>query len=160
MDRNLAIQGYRLDADERRRLRIGLRFPTGLCLLLVALALAMRSPAMLVALSAVALIAGLAPRHPFDVVWNHAARHAFGAPPLPPNPARRRHAFKFASAWLLGVAGLFAAGAATAALALGGVLLVACSLTTFANFCVPSYLMWLHAASQRGAICQRTPARS
>jgi hypothetical protein len=89
MDRNLAVQGYRLEADERRRLRLGLRFATGLCLPLVALAMVLESPA------------------------NHAVRRA------------------------LAVAGLFAIGASAAALALGGLLLVACSLTTVANSACP-----------------------
>jgi hypothetical protein len=149
MDGNLAIQGYCLDPDERRRLRLGLRFPTGLCLPLVALALVLESPVMLVALSGVALVAGFTPRHPFDLVWNHGVRHGFGAPPLPPNPVRRRHAFKVGFAWLLVVAGLLAAGATTAGLVVGALLLVACSLTTFLNFCVPSYLMSLFEGAAR-----------
>src|SRR5919202_4864819 len=139
--RNLTIQGYCLDPDERRRLRVGLRFPTGLCLPLVALAVVLESPAMLVGLSGVALVAGFTPRHPFDLLWNHAVRHAFGAPPLPPNPVRRRHAFKLGTAWLLALAGLFAAGASVAGLVLGGLLLAACASATALYFCVPSYVM-------------------
>jgi hypothetical protein len=145
IDRNLGVQGYCLSAPERRRLWLGLRFATGLCLPLVALALVLESPAMLIALSGAGLIAGLSPRHPFDLLWNHAARHAFSAPPVPPSPARRRHAFKVGTAWLLAIAGLYALGAEVAALALGGVLLAACTSATVLNFCVPSYLMWLYA---------------
>jgi hypothetical protein len=98
---------------------------------------------MLLALSGIAVVAGFGSRHPFDLIWNHAVRHAMGAPPLPPYPVRRRHAFKVGFVWLLAVAGLFAIGATAATLALGGLLLVACSLTTLANFCVSSYLMWI-----------------
>ena len=148
MDRNLAIQGYRLGADEHRRLGLGLRFSTGLCLPLVALALVLESPLALVALSVIAFVAGFTPRHPFDLVWNHAVRRPFGAPPLPPSPVRRRHAFKVGFAWLLAVAGLFSLGATAAGLALGGLLLLGCSLTTFANLCVPSYLMWLYGSAR------------
>ena len=141
MARNLVTQGYCLHDDERRRLKIGLRFATGLCLLLVALALALESPALLVALAGIGAVAGLTPRHPFDLLWNHVVRHGFGAPPLPPNPTRRRHAFKFGATWLLVVAALFAVDLSTAALALGGVLLAACGLVTATNFCVPSFLL-------------------
>lgn len=66
-----------------------------------------------------------------------------GAPELPPNPTRRRHAFKLATAWLVAVAALFAAGAATAALVLGFALVAACSVVTVANFCIPSELLAL-----------------
>src|SRR5919109_2251652 len=104
MSRNLATQGYRLGAEERRRLRLGLRFPTGLCLALVVTALVLESPAMLAALAGIGLVAGFTPRHPFDLLWNHGLRHLSAAPPLPPNPARRRHAFKLGTAWLLTVA--------------------------------------------------------
>jgi hypothetical protein len=60
---------------------------------------------------------------------------------LPPNPRRRRHAFKLAAVWLLVVALLFATGHDTAALALGGVLLAVCGLVTVTNFCIPSTLL-------------------
>src|ERR671937_359042 len=90
--RNLVTQGYCLHDDERRRLKIGLRFATGLCLLLVALALALESPALLVALAGIGAVAGFTPRHPFDLAWNYGVRYPLRAPLLPPNPERRRDA--------------------------------------------------------------------
>jgi hypothetical protein len=143
MRTNLTIQGYRLSDDERRRLALGLRFSTTTCLLLVIAALALQSPAMIFALTAVGLVAGLTPRHPFDLVWNHAARHVAGEPALPPNPSRRRHAFKIATVWLLAVGTLLAAGAVTVALVLGGLLVAACAVVTATNFCIPSELLAL-----------------
>ena len=68
-------------------------------------------------------------------------RQLVGGPELPPNPARRRHSFKLATIWLATVAALFAAGATTAALVLGGVLVAVCSLVTATNFCIPSTLL-------------------
>ena len=111
---NLSTQGYRLRDSERRELWLGLRFPTGLCLALVVTALAIESVVMLVALSGIGLVAGFTGRHPFDYLWNHGLRHALDAPPLSPNPRRRRHAFKLATVWLLAVALLFGAGQAIA----------------------------------------------
>lgn len=157
---NLVTQGYCLEAEDRRRLRLGLRFPTGLCLPLVALALALESPVLFVALAAIGTVAGLTPRHPFDLLWNYGVRHLFGAPPLPPNPIRRRHAFKIGVVWLLAIAALFHAGMPTAGLALGGALITACGLVTAANFCVPSYLLSLldrPRASSTGAARAPTP---
>jgi hypothetical protein len=57
---------------------------------------------------------------------------------VPPNPTRRRHAFKLATVWLLAVGGLLAAGATTAGLLLGGLLVAACATVTATNLCLPS----------------------
>jgi hypothetical protein len=138
MERNARTQGYCVSSEELRSLRIGLRFSTGLCLALVATALALQSAAMVATLAGIGLVAGFSRRHPFDHLWNAAVRYAFRAPPLPTNPTRRRHAFKLATVWLAVVAGLFAAGASTAALVLGGALIAACSAVTILNLCIPS----------------------
>jgi Domain of unknown function (DUF4395) len=143
MARNLLTQGYCLTDTERGRLKLGLRFATGLCTALVALSLSLESSALLAVLAAIGAVAGLTPRHPFDLIWNYGVRHRFGAPPVPPNPTRRRHAFKIAAVSLLIVAVLFAAALPTAALAFGGALLVACGIVTATNFCLPSFLFSL-----------------
>lgn len=141
--RNLTTQGYCLGAEERTQLWVALRFATGLCLPLVAAALVLESLVLLLALASIGAVAGLAPRHPFDLLWNHGVRHISAAPPLPPNPVRRRHAFKIGAAWLLTVAALFAADLPAGAWALGGILIAACGLTTTVNFCVPSFALSL-----------------
>jgi uncharacterized protein DUF4395 len=143
MEDNLATQGYCLRSDDARALGLGLRFSTGLCFALVVVAVALGSWPFLLALSGVGLVAGLTPRHPFDLLWNRLVRHLVGAPELPPNPTRRRHAFKVGTALLLTLTALFAAGADTAGLVLGVALLTACASVTVANFCVPSALMAL-----------------
>ena len=138
MRANLTTQGYCLTDGERRELWLGLRFSTGVCLLLVATALALESPAMIFALSGVGLVAGVTARHPLDYLWNSGVRHLAGGPALPPNPTRRRHVFKIATVWLLLVGGLLSAGATTIALILGGLLLAACATVTATNLCLPS----------------------
>jgi len=110
MRANLTTQGYRLTDGQRRDLAVGLRFSTALCLSLVVVALALESPVMLFALSGIGLVASFAARHPFDYLWNHGVRHLVGGPALPPNPPRRRHAFKIATAWLLVVGALLVVG--------------------------------------------------
>jgi hypothetical protein len=147
---NLTTQGYCLNDTERRELAVGVRYSTGLCLTLVVLALVLGSPLMVFALSGIGLVAGFSARHPFDHLWNHAARRLVGGPPLPPNPARRRHAFKIATAWLLAVGVLLAAGATTAGLILGGLLVAACTIVTTTNLCLPSETFaWWERRSQR-----------
>ena len=141
MEANLAVQGYCLSAAEAAKLRVGLRFPTALCLALVITGLVLESSVLILALVPIGAIAGWTRRHPFDLLWNHGLRLLVNAPELPPNPTPRRHAFKLATAWLLAIDVLFAAGQATAALVLGGVLVAVCGLVTATNFCIPSTLL-------------------
>jgi hypothetical protein len=141
MDSNLAVQGYCLGAEESRALRWGLRFPTALCLALVITGLALQSALLILVLVPIGAVAGWTPRHPFDLIWNHGLRHLTAAPELPPNPTPRRHAFKLATVWLLAVGLLFAFGAETAGVVLGGILVGVCGLVTATNFCVPSTLL-------------------
>lgn len=150
---NLRTQGYCLTAGETRALRIGLRFPTALCLALVVTGLALESALLIALLVPIGAVAGWTPRHPFDYVWNGGVRHLLRAPELPPNPTRRRHAFKLATFWLAGVAALFAVGATTAGLILGGVLVAVCGLVTVTNFCIPSTMLaWLDSRAGREAV--------
>jgi hypothetical protein len=149
MRSNLTTQGYCLTDAERRELALGLRFSTGLCLTLVIAALVVESAPMVFALAGIGLVAGVTSRHPFDHLWNHGFRHLFDAPALPPNPARRRHAFKIATGWLLAVGILLAAGATTVALVLGALLVAACTIVTALNLCLPSEALawWERRAS-------------
>jgi hypothetical protein len=151
MRSNLTTQGYCLSEAERRELSLALRFSTGLCLTLVVVALALESPVMVFALSGIGLVAGFSARHPFDHLWNRVVRHVVGGPALPPNPPRRRHAFKLATVWLASVGVLLSAGATTAGLLLGGLLVAACGAVTVANLCIPSELFawWEHRTARK-----------
>jgi DMSO reductase anchor subunit len=151
MRSNLTTQGYCLSDTESHELSVALRFSTGLCLTLVIVALALESPVLVFALSAIGVIAGFSARHPFDHLWNRAVRHLVGGPELTPNPPRRRHAFKLATVWLASVGVLFSTGAATAALVLGGLLVAACGAVTVANLCIPSemFAWWERRTARR-----------
>ncbi|MEO6859320.1 MAG: DUF4395 family protein [Solirubrobacteraceae bacterium] len=150
MRSNLTTQGYCLSDAERSELWLGLRFSTGLCLTLVAVALALESFVMVFALAGIGVIASFSARHPFDHLWNHGVRHLVGGPPLPSNPPRRRHAFQVATAWLIVVGALLAADAPLVALALGGLLVAACATVTATNLCLPSEaLAWWQRHSTR-----------
>ena len=105
---------------------------------------------MIFVLSGIGLVAGFTARHPFDHLWNLAVRHVVGGPALPPNPTRRRHAFKVATGWLLVVGALLSAGATTAGLVLGGLLVAACATVTATNLCLPSEaLAWWERRTAR-----------
>jgi hypothetical protein len=154
MRANLTTQGYCLTDDQRRELAVGLRFSTGACFALVVVGLALQSAVLVLALCAIGLVAGFSARHPFDHVWNHAVRRVVGGPALPPNPRRRRDAFKVATVWLALVGILFAAGASTAAIAVGGLLLAACATVTATNLCLPSEMF---ARLERGRASATKP---
>jgi hypothetical protein len=138
---NLTTQGYCMSDAECRALWLGLRFSSGVCLALVGTGLALESAPFFVGLVGIGAVAGFTSRHPFDYVWNRAVRHIARAPALPPNPRRRRDAFKVATAWLAVVAVLFAAGANAAALVTGGLLAAACTTLTVTNLCLPSEVL-------------------
>jgi hypothetical protein len=154
---NLATQGYRISGEEARELRYGLRFPTALCLTLVVIALALQSALMIALLVPIGVFAGWTSRHPFDLLWNHGLRHVSGRPQLPPNPTPRRHAFKLATVWLAAVAAPLAAGAPTAALVVGGVLVAVCALVTVTNFCIPSSLLGIWWRRRGTAVTTQVP---
>jgi len=141
MHSNLEVQGYCLSREESQRLRVGLRFPTALCLALVLTALALQSAVLTLAMVPIGVVAGWTQRHPFDLIWNHGLRQLTDAPELPPNPLPRRHAFKLATVWLLAVGLLFALDRNTMALLLSGSLIGVCALVTVTNFCIPSTLL-------------------
>jgi len=67
-DRNRAVQGYCMSAEESHALRWGLRFSTGLCLGLVATDLALQSAVLILALVPVGAVAVWTRRHPFDTL--------------------------------------------------------------------------------------------
>jgi hypothetical protein len=141
MDANLTVQGYALTASQSRALRFGLRWSTGACMALAAAALLLQSEIFILMLVPIGIVAGWTSRHPFDLIWNYGLRHVTGSPPLPPNPPRRRHAFKLATIFLVAIALLFALGHPTAALILGAMMIAVCGLVTGVNFCVPSTVL-------------------
>jgi hypothetical protein len=148
MHANLAAQGYSFSPEKSHALRVGLRLAPGLCLALVVTGLALQSAALIFVVVPIGAVAGWSRRHPFDLIWNHGLRHLTGAPLLPPTPAPRRHAFKLATAWLVGIGTLLAADGTTTALVLGLVLVAICGMLTATNYCIPSTLLGVWAASR------------
>jgi hypothetical protein len=150
MRANLATQGYDLTDQDSRALWLGLRFAGILCMTLVIAGLALGSPAVIFALSAVGLAASTGAYHPFDHLWNHGVRRVAGGPPVPPTAPGRRFGFRVATGWLLAVGTLLAAGASTAGTVAGTLLLAACAPFTLLNLCIPSVArMWWERRAHR-----------
>lgn len=140
-DANLAMQEFQLTPADRRRMRIALRFSTGVCLALVATAAAAGSVPALAALALVGVAAGWTSRHPFDHVWNGVIGRLRDVPRIPPTPRRRRHAFKVAAVWVGSIAVAFATGHDTAGAVIAAGLVVACGIQTFTYLCLPSLVI-------------------
>jgi hypothetical protein len=147
--RNLAVQGFALSLSDARRLGVALRFSPGVSLTVLILGLALRSVPLVLALASLSAVGGLGARHPLDRVWDYAITGALRAPGLPPNPPRRRRAWRIAGVWLLMVGALLAAGATIVAVALGVIQVVAFATATSFNLCIPSELQAHRERRQR-----------
>jgi hypothetical protein len=101
----------------------------------------LESRPLLVSLAGIGAVAGFTPRHPFDLIWNHAVRRLLDAPPLPPNairrPARLQDRDRLAAHCRCAVR----RGATSPGAVAGGLLAAAGASATALNFCVPSFLL-------------------
>jgi hypothetical protein len=157
----LIMQGYGgLSAEQRRAISLGLRLTTGACLAGVVAGLITRSPAIFLILAAVAAVAGLTPRHPFDAIWQYGVRHLVRGPALPPNPPQRRRPFLLAAPWLLGLGILYAAGADTWGVVLGLPFVASCTLVTATHYCLPSRLLAMFSRSRQEPVPRAHDART
>jgi len=147
------MQGYgALGDDERRRLALGLRLSPALCLAGMTLGVALRSPALLVAMAATAFLGGfVTAKHPFDLIWDRGLRRLTGAAALPPTPPPRRFACQLAAFWLVAIAAAFWAGSETVGVALGVPLVAVAAVVATTNWCLPSLVHGLlHGPEPRG----------
>ncbi len=151
--RGLSQQGYyELSTDELRRLDLGLRFTPAVMLLAAAVGLATRQPALHATLAAIGVVALALPRHhPIDLLYNHALRHLFRAPPLPPNPLPRRLAGLAAAGLNLAICVAFTSGRHAIGYGLGAVLLAVLAPVVARQLCVVSWLL------ERRAVAKNRP---
>jgi hypothetical protein len=102
------------------------------------------SPLVLWALVPLALVGVLAPRHPFDVLYDRGIRPLLDTPRMPPTAAPRRFAYAVAAAWLVGIGAAFRAGASGWGYVLGAGLVVVEALQLTTLFCLPSWC-WVNS---------------
>lgn len=139
--RRLEAQGFcDLDDATMRELSPWLRWSPALCTIVMAAGVALRSPAVLWSLAAIAFLGALLPFHPFDVVYNTVVRHLTGTPPFPHNGPQRRFACALAATWLVATGLAFRSGADWLGLALGVSLIAVATLVTVTHICVPSMI--------------------
>lgn len=139
--RLLDIQGFdTVDAKELARAAPWLRLAFRLCTLLGGLGTALASPAILLALAAVATLAAASPTHPFDFIYNHGIRHLTGTGALPRRGLPSRVGCGMGAVFLLVTAWAFAAGHVVAGYLLGGLLTCVVLLVSTTDICLPSLL--------------------
>jgi len=137
--RLLDIQGFdTVDAQELARVAPWLRLAFGLCTVLGGLGTVLASPAILLVLAALAMLAAASPLHPFDLIYNYGIRHLTGTGPLPRRGAPTRFGCGLGAVFLLVTAWAFSAGHAVAGYALGGMLTFVVLLVSTTDICIPS----------------------
>ena len=137
----LEAQGF-CDLDDATLEEIGpwLRWSPVICTLVMTVGVLLQSAWLLWGLAAIAFVGALLPFHPFDLLYNHGARHLTGTRPLPQQGPQRRFACGIASAWLLATGWAFHAGASTLGYALGVPLVLVAALVSVTNICIPSMI--------------------
>ena len=140
--RRLDIQGFDT-VDERYLAQVGRwrRLAFVLCASLAGVGTALASPATLLLLAPIAMIAAASPVHPFDLVYNYGIRYLTGTGPLPGRGAPSRFACGVGSIWLLVTAWAFSAGHTTAGYVLGASLTSIALLVATTDICVPSMIV-------------------
>lgn len=137
----LEAQGFcGLDDAALEELAPWLRWSPAFCTLFMAVGVAARSPAVLWALAATALLGALLPFHPFDLLYNYGARYLTGTRPLPHQGPQRRFACGVATVWLVFTGWAFHAGEATLGFVLGIPLVLVAALVSVTHFCIPSLI--------------------
>jgi len=143
MDR-LDAQGYvNVERQTLEQVEPWLRWSPAFCTLVMAIGTAFGSQWVLWGLVPFAALGAAFPRHPFDLVYNHAVRRLTRSPELPRHGAPRRFACGVASVWLVATGAAFAAGIEPLGYALGGMLVAVAALVSTTHFCIPSLIYGL-----------------
>jgi len=151
----LDAQGY-VNVDRRTLAEVEpwLRWSPALCAIVMAIGTVLGSQWVLWGLVPFAALGAVFPRHPFDLVYNHAVRRLTRTSELPRHGAPRRFACGVASVWLVATGAAFASGIEPLGYALGGMLVAVAALVSTTHFCIPSLIYGLLFGRPR---CEATP---
>ena len=136
--RNVDMQGYRLTAEQKRRLAVPLRFAPALCALLGAAFVVTQWPPGLFALAATALAGALLPRHLFDYAYALALEPLLKTGAAPANTPQRRFACAMGAVMLTVSGAAFAAGVDPLAWVVGLFFVSVATVVAVTNWCLPS----------------------
>lgn len=149
----LALQGYSGVSEARlAAIRPWLRVAPALTAAWLFFGTLVHSAEILWVLVPFTVLGAVLPLHPFDVFYNHIARHVLGGPMLPASPLQRRLCCAIAGGWAAITALLLQGGYPMAAMWTGGFATFGCVLPAITEFCIPSFIM--HLLGARGEACE------
>ena len=151
LERKTATKRNRVEAqgfigfDDRTVAQINywLRLSPAICMAWAAMGTALNSAPILWALVPFALLGGMLPGHPFDVLYTYGFRYWVRGPRLPRYPLPRRFACLMATAMLAGSAWGFQTGNLVLGRILGWLLVAAAFVNVTTGFCIPSFVYGL-----------------
>ena len=150
---NLNKQGFgSLDIEAKSRYALPLRFTPAVAVILIVVALALRSPIWLGGMSLVALSGALFPKWMIlDLVYNLAIRHLFHAQALPATPTPRRFSYVLSTIFLAASALSFHLGWVVLGFILGGMVAIGATILATSLWCLGSWFYrrsFKHAAAR------------
>lgn len=116
---NIDAQGYRLTRDEKTRLALPMRFPSGILALLALIFVIAGSSFGLYALAASSAVGAIFRRHPFDYLYGYLLAQPMGTAWAPTSTPQRQFAHAAGVVLLGAPALLFASGHGVLATLLG-----------------------------------------
>ena len=139
--RRIELQGFSGLTDQRlAEIDPWLRLAPAICMVWVAAGTALGSAAVLWTLVPFAFLGAVLRGHPFDIIYNHWARHLLDEPRLPSHGAPRRFACGVAAVWLALTGVAFFLGSDAIGYALGATIVVLAGVTVTTGYCLPSAL--------------------
>jgi len=150
--KRLEAQGFgNLNDAEVDEFAPWLRWSPVICTLVMVTGIVLESPVVLWSLAATAFLSAVLPFHPFDLLYNYAARYLTGTRPLPHHGPQRRFACAMATVWLIGTGWAFHAGSPAVGYLLGVPLVLVAALVGITHICVPSIIYNRLFTKQRAA---------
>lgn len=144
----LVRQGYGdLSSSELEAVAPWLRLYPSLCAVLIVLATAIASPALMYALAAIALMSTIFKHHPFDLVYNVAVVPALKTPSIPPNRLPRRAACAAATVGLSLAGYLLSSGYVGLGQVVGAILGIAATVKATTDYCPVSHFIYRSSPS-------------
>jgi len=139
--RMLDVQGYDTVKDEDfGKIAKWMKFPFFLCATLCAVAMALGSVKLLMALAVISTLGAVFKVHPLDLLYNHGIRFITGTGILLPRSGLNRSACALATVWLIGTIAAFNAGFVLVYQLLGWSLVGVAYLVGTLDVCIPSYV--------------------
>jgi len=133
-------QGYNCSNHEIAGLAIGNRFAYQLCTSLLLLGVVFANIPLLIVMFGVAFLSIILPNHLFDYIYNHAIRHCFKLPKLPPRSKQLKFACSIATIWIAATIYFFYQELFTAGYIAGSSLLFVAILVSTTDICIPSII--------------------